>query len=110
MPNRGSWNGRWSGEDQRWLLIRRLSNTKKNFERAEKLNGNSWHYSWSDGWGANVTCTVIEPKTSRYWLKKSAGFAGYDWMVDSILMYNRILADHEIEEVTKSTSESGVVK
>lgn len=27
--------------------------------------------------------------------KRSAGFCGYDWMVDSLLMDGRILASHE---------------
>lgn len=98
MPNRGSWNGRWSGESRRHLLIRRLSNSKKNFERAEKLNGKSWYYGWPDGWGASVSCKVIEPRTARIWEKLSDGFCGYDWMVDSIMARDKILANHEIEQ------------
>lgn len=97
MPNVGSWDGKWSGANRRHLLIRKLSNTKKNLERATKLVGN-YHYSWSDGWGANVQCTVIEPKCARYFRKLSDGFCGYDWMVDSILERGKILADHEITD------------
>lgn len=95
MPNRGSWNGRWSGESKRHLLVRRLSDTKANVEKATKLQG-SHYYRWDDGWGANVSVSVIEGRTAAYWRKQSDGFYGYDWMVDSLLTHGKILASHEI--------------
>lgn len=76
-----------------------MSNSKRNMERAEKLQGN-YYYRWSDGWGANVKCSVIEGRSAGYWRKQSDGFCGYDWMVDSILERGKILSDHEIEKAT----------
>ena len=34
-------------------------------------------------------------------LKKSVGFSGYDWMIDSILLYGQILNSNEIKEYLK---------
>ena len=100
MPNRGSWNGRWSGESTRHLLLRHLSNTKANIHKAEKLQGGRY-YRWNDGWGANVNVSLIEGKTAAYWRKQSDGFCGYDWMVDSLLQHGKILARHELPEVAR---------
>ncbi len=80
MPNVGSWNGRWSGEREHYAIVRRFSD-----KAAEDLvSASPWHYSWSDGWGANVSARVME-KGER--AKKSSGFCGYDWMVGNILRW-----------------------
>lgn len=82
MPNRGSWNGQWSGQEKLYYVIRKT--------HAEKflLNGetkNDFHYSWNDGWGANVECEVVDSKEAAKRRKISSGFCGYEWMVDNII-------------------------
>jgi hypothetical protein len=42
-----------------------------------------------------VSCRILL-KGER--LGKSDGFSGYDWMVDSILDYGKIMATHEIKK------------
>lgn len=87
MPNRGSC--RWGGEDKRWLKFERIGSQK----RVDALLENgSWHYSWSDGWTARVNVTKVDAAESRRLRKLTKGFCGYDWMVDSILLYNEIRA------------------
>ena len=58
----------------------------------------SWHYSWNDGGGANVTAEIIEDDEARKRNKISKGFYGYDWMVNSIMYYGEILGDSERKE------------
>ena len=44
----------------------------------------SWRHGWDDGWSASVIARVMEPGERK---AKSAGFRGYDWMVDRILRW-----------------------
>ena len=90
MPNRGSWNGKWSGEDRNYTRLREV-----NDEQGAQLDGRSWSYGWSDGWRAEVSARIV---IAGEILKPSHGFQGYDWMIASILQYGKICADHEIPE------------
>lgn len=85
MPNRGSWNGRWSGEKEGHYHFERLSDGV-----AQKLDGRDWYYGWGDGWGANVSARIVTGTESRRLRKQNAGFCGYDWMVKSILACGEI--------------------
>lgn len=82
MPNRGSANGRWSGEGRPYVVIRR---TPKSLE--EK----SYFYSFGDGWVASVHVNRVTGRDALALRNKSAGFCGYDWMVDEILAHGRII-------------------
>ena len=86
MPNRGSWNGGWSGEGRDYLIFKNLSNKKIVSLGLDKKDTCSWYHSWNDGWGASVIARVLQNGEKK---KKSAGFCGYDWMVDNILCYNK---------------------
>lgn len=101
MPDRASWNGKWSGEDRNYTIVKTLG--KKDVARvfdtladgaAMSLDRSrkSWSYNWPDGWCALVTARVV-PVGER--LKKSDGFNGYDWMVASILEFGKIYASHQ---------------
>jgi hypothetical protein len=80
MPNVGSWNGRWSGEGKHYTIVRRLTNADVNRLGLPQ----SWYHNFGDGWGASVSARVLG-KGERP--KRSAGFCGYDWMVDRILRW-----------------------
>lgn len=90
MPNRGSWDNRWSGERCNYTLVRDLDD-----ENAAQLDGRSWSYGWSDGWRAEVSARVVRDGEPQ---EPSHGFHGYDWMIASILRYGKIYADHERPE------------
>lgn len=100
MPNRGSWNGRWSGENDYYAVTRVLPRKGAGRDAALQLVGRSFHYSWSDGWGANVSVRLIDGREASVVRKRSKGFCGYEWMVDSLLKRGRILADHELSDPT----------
>lgn len=97
MPNRASWNGGWSGENRFFAIVKNFGRGKRNDERARKiLAQGSYYYRWSDGWGASVSVKEVDTGTARKIRSKSQGFGGYDWMVESILLRGKILADHEV--------------
>lgn len=95
MPNVASWNGKWTGADKKYYRIKSFT-SKKDKERIEQLlkgrDWASWYYRWEDGWGASVIMQVIDAAEARKRLKQSAGFCGYEWMIDSILKHDAIYA------------------
>lgn len=95
MPNVGSWNGKWSGEGSKYYVIKKVSERwikkQEHFKTLLEANKDSWHYSWSDGWGANVTAEIVTSYEASKRRKQSSGFCGYEWMVDSIMWYGEIM-------------------
>lgn len=116
MPNKGSWNGKWSGEDRKYFIVRKFDNkvADKIMEGAEtspiyegffapvKVGETparkSYYYGWNDGWGANVRVEYVDAREANKRRKNSAGFCGYDWMVDSIINYDEILSSDQIKK------------
>lgn len=109
MPNVGSWNGKWTGADNKYYVCRNLplkqgqdvmrgAKSRPVFEGmftrvqvGETKPSKSWYFGWDDGWGANVEATVVTAAERRKLEKKSAGFRGYEWMIDSIIDIDKIL-------------------
>jgi hypothetical protein len=86
MPGARSWNGRWSGEGRDYLIVRSMPDAAADSLIGEQSDDKSWFHNWSDGWTACVTARRMVPGERA---KKSAGFAGYDWMVANILAYGQ---------------------
>lgn len=84
MPGNNSWNGKWSGNEQFFGIIR--SFREKNRENFEKILKNGYYtYAFGDGWVAGISIKELSAKELRTTRKKIKGFCGYDWMVDSII-------------------------
>ena len=116
MPNVGSWNGKWTGAERKYYIIKRVDETmaKKIMQDAEShpiyeglfypkqvgvsSPSVSHYYNFGDGWGANVKIETIDAREANKRRKASCGFYGYDWMVDSIMMYGEILNSKQIRE------------
>ena len=93
MPRRGSWNGKWSGADRRYIRCRsELGFSKKTLS---ELVNKDYFYSWNDGWTACVSVHKTDSRTANKLLKQSAGFCGYDWMISSIIRNGCILSPSE---------------
>lgn len=88
MPNRGSWNGRWSGEEDVHIITKTDRQIGK--KRVEELDGKDFYYRWDDGWTARIACRRIDAAESRRLRKRNRGFCGYDWMVRSIIAKDEI--------------------
>lgn len=85
MPNRGSWNGHWSGEKERHIIVKNERYIEEKGNIPKILDIGDFYYRWDDGWTACVSVTKMSAPEARKLKKKSSGFCGYDWMVDSIL-------------------------
>ena len=93
MPNVGSWNGKWTGESNGYFKCINVSKSKAVEIVPDECKSNSFHYSWNDGWGANVEVKRITSSEKRKLEKNTSGFYGYEWMIDSILKNNKIIVD-----------------
>ncbi len=87
MPGVNTWNGRWSGEAKRYAIVRTVEH-----ELITLCPHLSWGYNFGDGWYASVAGRIMN---SGERAKKSDGFCGYDWMVDSIIRYGSILNEQQ---------------
>lgn len=87
MPNRGSWNGKWSGDNKVHVI------TKHNNKVSKELNNKEYCYTWDDGWTACIKVYKMNANTKEYrqLIKNNIGFCGYNWMVDSIIEHGKIL-------------------
>lgn len=88
MPHCGSWNGKWSGENDVHIITKTDRDIGK--KRCQELDGKSFYYNWDDGWSACVHCRIIDAKEAAKLRKKNRGFCGYDWMVRSIVLNDEI--------------------
>ncbi len=107
MPGNNAWNGKWSGQNKQYLKIVNFGRTKKGITKAQKIlnvpaaqrhaidDSGYYSYNFGDGWRAGVSVYHIDdtyPKNEPAKLRrKSDGFCGYDWMVDSIIAHGEIL-------------------
>lgn len=66
---------------------------------AEKLLAPGWFtYCWEDGWSCGVDVSLVDAGEARKIRKKSNGFCGYDWMIDSLITDGRIITPTERAE------------
>lgn len=90
MPHVASWNGKWSGADRRYIRTSRERDVPKD------LWNKSFDYRWDDGWGACVSVTKMPIREAKKLEQTSAGFAGYDWMIRSIVKRGYIVSDSDL--------------
>lgn len=81
MPTNNAWNGKWSGEGRLYVVTRRV---------LQMPDRTSYAYSFGDGWTARIDVKKVDSKESARLKRKSVGFAGYEWMIDSIFRHGEI--------------------
>ena len=86
MPNRGSWNGKWSQEHKQHFIFDRDINVPN-----KEVIGKDFSYNWDDGWTACVHVSRVNSKEVNKLRKINSGFCGYDWMVNSIKKHGKII-------------------
>ena len=96
MPHVGSWNGRWSQENK--LHVRTRDQRKVPKEYWDK----DFYYRWDDGWEACVSVRKMSSTEAQKLERKSDGFCGYDWMIDSIVEFGGIYTESERNELRES--------
>lgn len=93
MPNIGSWNGKWTGEDRSYFICQNISKdlAEKLFKGDNKEKDRRYfHYNFGDGWAAGIVLRKITSKERNKLRKNKNGFCGYDWMVESIIKQGKI--------------------
>lgn len=83
MPRNNSWNGKWTGDEKFYARTREFTEKKA----AQIISGGSYGYNFGDGWYARIDVKEISGEEKRKIDKKTSGFCGYEWMIDSIV-YN----------------------
>lgn len=99
MPRNSSWNGKWSGAENLYARIESVTTQKASAKSEQIVAASPYYYSWPDGWCARIDVQIVDANESRKMRKKSRGFCGYEWMIDSIKTYGKIYADHEKPEL-----------
>lgn len=89
MPNINTWNDSWSGQNKVF------AKTRENRFVPKEIIDKSFYYNFGDGWGANINVEKMTAQQANKIMKKSSGFMGYDWMIDSIIKYNKIINSQE---------------
>ncbi len=93
MPSNNSWNRKWTGDDVFYARTRSF-NTKGSKVKAEAILAKGYYsYSFGDGWVAAVAVKQVSSAEKRKIDKKTKGFCGYEWMIDSIIQHGAIYAD-----------------
>lgn len=90
MPNNNSWNGRWSGDRDLFVIVKKIEKKLAN----ELLEIENFRYRWDDGWTANIEIKEIDSKEANKLRKKSQGFRGYEWMINSIIENKKIIKNN----------------
>jgi hypothetical protein len=102
MPNVGSWDGKWTGASKKYYVIRVFRGKEgsaflKGPMQSENKKG--FYYNFGDGWSANVCAEIVDAVEARKREKQSAGFCGYEWMINSIVKHSKIIsADTKVPE------------
>lgn len=106
MPNVGSWDRKWSSEGTLFCRVRsypfRKNSKQINPALANVMSKDSCYYDFGDNWGASVSIRECSRNEKSKFQKLSKGFCGYDWMIDEIEQYGRILTLQERDETSNA--------
>ena len=101
MPGAPTWNGRTSYNENLYAKCRPVGRSDKARARAAEIIAEGpYRYHWNDGWCASVSVSEVSTADARRIAKRSCGFGGYEWMIDSIERDLKILAPHERKAAT----------
>ena len=89
MDKINSWDGNWSGQNSLHVVLR------AGLDRYRMLREGVYYYQFDDGWRAKIEVrfTTFEDAYDLY--KKSTGFCGLEWMVDSICNLGKIVCPRD---------------
>lgn len=82
MPKNNAWNSKWTGDDEKHLIIMSKGKIKK---LDEILCNAPYSYDFGDGWIAQIQVRFVNNYETSKLRKLNKGFCGYDWMVKSII-------------------------
>lgn len=95
MPGVGSWNGKWTGEENLYARVIMFRGKEREQLAKELIERGYFSYNFGDGWRAGISLEKIDVKLAQKIRKKSKGFYGYDWMIDSIIKNKKIMCKED---------------
>lgn len=98
MPGCGSWNGQWGGTGRAYTT-NRIFRGKAGIAKAKAIQDVGYYrYGFGDGWAAGISVREVTSTEAACLRRKSDGFCGYGWMVDSILRTGKIAPNAERQQ------------
>lgn len=98
MPGCPSWNGKWSGDGRKYVIVKTFRGAKQEANAQGILLHGCYHYRWDDGWSAAIEVVKVEKNEAASLRRTSDGFCGYDWMVDTIVAYGKIMDSIQVQK------------
>jgi len=93
MPNNNALNGTWTGDNTFYARVVNFGRSKSAVAKATEIRDKGYFtYNFGDGWRAGITVTEVDAKEAARIRRKTAGFCGYEWMIDSIRQDMTIVA------------------
>ena len=93
MPNVGSWDSQWTGEGNLYAVVKTYSDCY--WKKIKDKGGKGGYYNFGDGWRASVDVKEVSTLEARQIKKRSNGFLGYEWMIDSLINFSKIYNSQE---------------
>ena len=97
MPSNNAWNGRWSGDGECYAIVRAFRKGWPTTIDGAPIPERAT-YSFGDGWVAAVSVREVNRGDAARLRRRTRGFCGYDWMVESLLCVGRILTREALRE------------
>lgn len=95
IPKAGSWNGKWSDEDDFYAKVVSI----RNLDTVQAiLNHGCYYYRFGDGRVVRIVAGKVTPEEARIIRRKTKGFCECDWMIDSIIKHGKIIRKCKGEE------------
>lgn len=108
MPNNNAWNGKWSGNDLIYARVRSVQ-SQKGIAKLTALVGRHSH-SFGDGWRACVEVRQVDRKEAARLRKASQGFCGYDWMIETLTLYGKIMNTPQLAAYLEAQRNEAAIK
>jgi len=74
------------------IYARTVKGIARGKNKYPNLEEKGYYYKFSNGYGAHINVRYVQKNEAKDKMKKSKGFCGYDWMIDSILTKGKIIA------------------
>jgi hypothetical protein len=69
-----------------------------------------FEYLWDDGWRADIYAYEATRKECRNIDRIKTSFYGYEWMVDSIEKYGRIVTEKDLQKEAEAKAKEGIAQ
>ncbi len=106
VPSNNAWNGKWTGGDVFYARVVNFGRSIKAITKAKEIGDKGYYtYSFGDGWRAGITVEEVTASEAARIRRKTSGFCGYEWMIDSIRMDGTIVAPTDRKQALQEATQ-----